>query len=148
MELSKQECWSGLPCPSPGDLPDPGIELVSLLHWQAGSLPLSHLCGRDQPKPRVSQSGHEKEQHSLTAADGHARGGSWTPAHLFATHVPSRPTHSKWKITETSWDLTSDISTYKVSVPELHLESFLSVRRKNQQQKLHSNLNNLYLEYK
>ena len=27
-------------------------------------------------------------------------------------------------------DLTSDISTYKVSVPELHLESFVSVRRK------------------
>ena len=24
--ISKQECWSGLPFPSPGDLPDPGIE--------------------------------------------------------------------------------------------------------------------------
>ena len=22
----RQECWSGLPFPSPGDLPDPGIE--------------------------------------------------------------------------------------------------------------------------
>ena len=27
--LSRQECWSGLPCPPPGDLPDPGIQLVS-----------------------------------------------------------------------------------------------------------------------
>ena len=26
MEFSRQEYWSGLPCPSPGDLPDPGIE--------------------------------------------------------------------------------------------------------------------------
>ena len=26
MEFSKQEHWSGLPFPSPGDLPDPGIE--------------------------------------------------------------------------------------------------------------------------
>ena len=26
MEFSKQEYWSGLPLPSPGDLPDPGIE--------------------------------------------------------------------------------------------------------------------------
>ena len=26
MELSQQEYWSGLPLPSPGDLPDPGIE--------------------------------------------------------------------------------------------------------------------------
>ena len=24
--FSRQECWSGLPYPSPGDLPDPGIE--------------------------------------------------------------------------------------------------------------------------
>ena len=26
MGLSRQEYWSGLPFPSPGDLPDPGIE--------------------------------------------------------------------------------------------------------------------------
>ena len=27
MEFSRQEHWSGLPLPSPGDLPDPGIEV-------------------------------------------------------------------------------------------------------------------------
>ena len=27
--FSRQECWSGLPCPPPGDLPDPGIQSVS-----------------------------------------------------------------------------------------------------------------------
>ena len=26
MGFSRQEYWSGLPCPSPGDLPDPGIK--------------------------------------------------------------------------------------------------------------------------
>ena len=26
MGFSRQEYWSELPCPSPGDLPDPGIE--------------------------------------------------------------------------------------------------------------------------
>ena len=26
MEFSRQEYWSGLPLPSPGDLPDPGME--------------------------------------------------------------------------------------------------------------------------
>ena len=26
MEFTRQECWSGLPFPSPGDFPDPGIE--------------------------------------------------------------------------------------------------------------------------
>ena len=30
MGFSRQEYWSGLPCPSPGDLPDPGIQPVSL----------------------------------------------------------------------------------------------------------------------
>ena len=30
MEFSRQEYWSGLSCPSPGDLPDPGIEPVVL----------------------------------------------------------------------------------------------------------------------
>ena len=30
MEFSRQKLWSGLLCPSPRNLPDPGIELVSL----------------------------------------------------------------------------------------------------------------------
>ena len=30
MGFSRQEYWSGLPCPPPGDLPDPGIKLTSL----------------------------------------------------------------------------------------------------------------------
>ena len=29
--FSRQEYWSGLPCPPPGDLPSPGIKLVSLM---------------------------------------------------------------------------------------------------------------------
>ena len=31
VRFSKQEHWSRLPCPPPGDLPDPGIEPVSLM---------------------------------------------------------------------------------------------------------------------
>ena len=38
MEFSRQEYWSGLPFPSPGDLPDPGIEQGSPA-LQADSLP-------------------------------------------------------------------------------------------------------------
>ena len=30
MEFSRQEYWSRLPFPTPGDLPDPGIEPASL----------------------------------------------------------------------------------------------------------------------
>ena len=29
MGVSRQEHWSGLPCPPPGGLPDPGTELIS-----------------------------------------------------------------------------------------------------------------------
>ena len=38
----RQEDWSGLPFPSPGDIPDSEIESVSPA-LQADSLPLSHL---------------------------------------------------------------------------------------------------------
>ena len=42
--FSRQEYWSGLPFPSPGDLPNPGIKLESPVApvLQADSLPLSH----------------------------------------------------------------------------------------------------------
>ena len=42
MGFSRQEYWSGLPCPPPGDLPHPGIKpesLISPANWQEGFLP-------------------------------------------------------------------------------------------------------------
>ena len=43
MGFSRQEYWSGLPFPSPGDLPDPGIKPASPMSpaLQANSLPLA-----------------------------------------------------------------------------------------------------------
>ena len=44
--IPRQEYWSELPLPSPGDLPDPGINRtrvswsLNLPHWQRCSLPL------------------------------------------------------------------------------------------------------------
>ena len=40
--ISRQEYWSGLPFPSPGDLPNPGIKPTSPA-WQVDSLPLSQI---------------------------------------------------------------------------------------------------------
>ena len=42
MGFHRQEYWSGLPFPSPGDLPDPGTESLSPV-LQVNYLPLSHL---------------------------------------------------------------------------------------------------------
>ena len=44
MGFSREEHWSGLPCPLPGDLPHPGIEPMSPVApaLQADSLPPSH----------------------------------------------------------------------------------------------------------
>ena len=48
MEFSRQEYWSGVPFPPPGDLPDPGIEsrspalqAVSLQVEPPGKMPIS-----------------------------------------------------------------------------------------------------------
>ena len=45
MGFPRQEYWSGLPFPSPGDLPDPRVKLASPA-WQVDSSPLSHLGSR------------------------------------------------------------------------------------------------------
>ena len=45
MEFFRQEYWSRLLFSTPGDLPDPEIELTSLVspYWQVDSLPLASL---------------------------------------------------------------------------------------------------------
>ena len=52
--FSRQAYWSGLPFPSPGDLPNPGVEPRSPA-LQSDSLPLSHL-GSPQHILRLSTS--------------------------------------------------------------------------------------------
>ena len=38
MGFSRQEYWSGLPFPSPGDLPDPRLNLVSAIQWSKSAI--------------------------------------------------------------------------------------------------------------
>jgi len=70
MGFSRQEYWGGLPFPSPGDLPDPGIKHVSSA-CQMDSLPLNHQGNpwntRDVPKLR-------KWSEILVVAPPHCRG--------------------------------------------------------------------------
>ena len=53
MGFSRQEHWSELPFPSPGDLPDPGIEPGSPA-LQADDLP-TELCGRSMVEGSEAQ---------------------------------------------------------------------------------------------
>ena len=54
MEFSRQEYWSGLPFPSPGDLPDSGIEPGSPA-LQEDSLPPSELPGKPRYTPKRTE---------------------------------------------------------------------------------------------
>ena len=67
MGLSRQEHWSGLPCPPPGDLPDPGIEPASLVS------PVGRFSTPEPPgKPQwrdcttIRQKGNSSPQPSVT----------------------------------------------------------------------------------
>ena len=42
MGFSRQECWNGLPFPSPGDLSDPGVKLAS---FTSTALAGRYICG-------------------------------------------------------------------------------------------------------
>ena len=39
-DSSGKNYWSGLPCPPPGELPDPGMELISLLCGDSSLMPV------------------------------------------------------------------------------------------------------------
>ena len=65
MGFSRQEYWSGLLCPHPRDLPDPGIKPGSLA-LQADYLPLSHM-GNPHGPPGKSQMVSLKSAVSLSS---------------------------------------------------------------------------------
>ena len=71
MGFSKQKYWSGLPFPSPGDLPDPGIELGSLT-LEANSLSLSHK-GRLDPSWALMKGGGEGDVDKNAETTGKTR---------------------------------------------------------------------------
>ena len=68
--IFRQEYWSGLPFPPPGDLPTQGSNphLLCLLNWLADSLPLSHLgnnCAHQSPWKREAKNETMKQMGNL-----------------------------------------------------------------------------------
>ena len=68
MGFSRQEYWSGLPFPSPGDLPNPGIDL-GLLHCrrQFFSIPKNFLPKRWDIEPPCMFQEVNKKQYMRTS---------------------------------------------------------------------------------
>ena len=88
----RQEYWSGLPFPPPGDLPSPEIkpQLLCLLHWQVDSLPPYHLAS---PKRDVQFSCSVVSDSLRPHESQHAR--PPCPSPTPGVHSNSRPS-SQW----------------------------------------------------
>ena len=110
MGFSRQEYWSGLPCPPPGDLPDPGIELVSLTSALAAGFfttsdthtmcPQKSYSGTQAARPDTAWTiaGHcarGKDSLRNHALDGQASSWKWFTPHLLMVSFPFSRDHSQ-----------------------------------------------------
>ena len=104
MEFSRQEYWSGLPFPSPGDLPDPGVEPGSST-LKADALPseppgkalLSHLRPTQRKEPNQDQL---KPATSYPAADHRGMGELYRkkPSSVQTKKLSNRPAQEQTNI--------------------------------------------------
>ena len=82
MRFSRQECWSGLPCPPPGDLLNPGIKLMFLMSLYGLLFPES------SPLPSIKETPSTCEV-PRPSADPHS---SYVSLCVFTTStVPGKP---------------------------------------------------------
>ena len=109
MGFSRQECWSGLPLPPPGDLPDPGMEPLSLmsLALAGGFFTTSTTCevlgvvhgrcrtkeGEKRRQPREGPPAPSK--HSSFGVHHHSSPQS-LPHHRGRTFPPALQTRLSW----------------------------------------------------
>ena len=92
IEFSRQEYWSGLPCPPPGDLPDPGIE--SWLPTLQADFLLSEPLGKPDTVNyyainsyfRVAYGRPEEEEVASGWGDQGSGGPELTDVHLALSH--------------------------------------------------------------
>ena len=75
MEFSRQEYWSGLPFPSPGDLPNSGIEPTSSV---APALPVNALLLNHQGSPQIPPTSSYHQKHKI---------GSYKEAHTIISQL-------------------------------------------------------------
>ena len=86
--------WSGLPFPSPGDLPNPGVEPASPALMLVESLSLSHLGSPLQPMRLPKPIPHLRSSESIRLSSG------------LPGHIPSPPKE------EASWHSSPPLRLY------------------------------------
>ena len=64
-EFSKEEYWSRLLFPPPGDLPNPGLN-SHILHWQVDSVPMNHLGSPERMEKRDELGIWDLHMHTVT----------------------------------------------------------------------------------
>ena len=104
-EFSRQEYWSRLPCPLPGDLPNPGIEPKSPA-LQEDSLPTE-----TPGKPQFIYSGTERERERVCVCVwvlSHVQlfATSWTAAHQASLSIAN--SWSLLKLMSIEWMMPSN----------------------------------------
>ena len=78
MAFPRQEYWSGLPFPSSGDLPDPGIEprsptlLTDALPSEPLSEPLGNSLRKGEPPGNSLRKGKMRGRDNCGVSGGHA----------------------------------------------------------------------------
>ena len=110
--FSRQEYWSGLPCPPPGDLPNPGIGPRSLA-LQMDSLP-SEPPGKPKnrvayPFSRGSSWPRNRTRVSCTAGGFFI---SWGTREAHLLHLPKA---SKIDKTQYCWGCQNEVDVYIIS---------------------------------
>ena len=104
IEFSRQEYWSGLPFPSPGDLPDPGIETRSPA-LQADSLPFGFSdssVGKESACDTGDPSLIPGSGRSTGEGIGYPLQYSW--ASLVAQLVKNPPAMQETRVQSLSWE--------------------------------------------
>ena len=100
MGFSRQEYWSGLPFPSPGDLPNPGIEPGSPA-LQTDALP-SEPLGKLEPIPNSSLISLYSQSHSNMFARARA-------------HTHTHTHRLSWTIARASLGVSGDLGLSSIT---------------------------------
>ena len=119
MRSSRQEYWSGLPCPSPRDLPQPGMEPMSLMSpaLAAGCFTTGATCEALQVGVAINYRAHT-HRHAHTNAPK-----------SFSIHLPLQTSSYAGSCSPLKkWSLFSpaDLSLHQPSCPSPHLSILTS----------------------